>query len=185
MPAMVGYLNHWATAAPPFFSSSYTPVTGVPQGSILNTLIFFIYVNDIHPNINDDTVACYADDIAIWYSGREIDISEKKLQLSLNEILKWAQSLILKINVEKTTVCVFTADRKHRSQMDPQSYIEGKLKERTTYQKYLFIILDAEVRFAEHIKTCASRALKKLKIIKSHCSTDWGASPKTLKTTYT
>ncbi|GFW44616.1 endonuclease-reverse transcriptase [Trichonephila clavipes] len=32
------------------------------------------------------------------------------------------------INAEKTTVCVLTTGRKHRSQMDPQLYIESIVK---------------------------------------------------------
>ncbi|GFY67415.1 hypothetical protein TNIN_440671 [Trichonephila inaurata madagascariensis] len=93
-------------------SKSRKILTSVPQGSVLGPFLFLLYVNDIHTIINKDTkVACYADDIAIWTSDREIDISEKKLQHSLNGILKRTQSLKLKINVEKTTNCLCLYNR--------------------------------------------------------------------------
>ncbi|GFS49454.1 reverse transcriptase domain-containing protein [Nephila pilipes] len=41
------------------------------------------------------------------------------------------------------------------------------------------------LRFTKHLENCSNRALKKLRILNSLCGTNWGTTPKTLKTTYT
>ena len=50
--------------------------------------------------------------------------------------------------------------------------------------KYLRGALNVEVHFIKHIENNSKRALKKLRILKSHCVTNWRTNPKTLKKTY-
>ena len=49
-------------------SSSPLPVdSGVPQGSILGSLLFVLFINDIYTCVSDGTnIALYADDTKIW-----------------------------------------------------------------------------------------------------------------------
>ncbi|GFY34429.1 probable RNA-directed DNA polymerase from transposon BS [Trichonephila clavipes] len=76
---------------------------GVPQGSVLNLLLFLIFMNTIHHHIHPDTkVACYADDIAVWHSHNDITESEKTLNTTLKGIAEWADNLKLTINADKT-----------------------------------------------------------------------------------
>ena len=104
----------------------------VPQGSVLSPLLFLLHVNDIHPNLEIGTkVACFADNVEIWHSDRDIINSERALQKSLDGIFKWTQDLKLKINVEKTTLSVFSTDRKHWNLFDPELNIDGKHCENT------------------------------------------------------
>ena len=48
-------------------TSSEKPVSpGVPQGSILGPILFFLYVNDRPDAVQNSTVACFADDTKIF-----------------------------------------------------------------------------------------------------------------------
>ncbi|GFS54406.1 RNase H domain-containing protein [Trichonephila clavipes] len=70
-------------------------------------------MNTIHPHIHPDTkIACYADDIALRHTHRDIAVSEKALNKTLKGIAAWAKDLKLTINADKTNYCIFSTDRR-------------------------------------------------------------------------
>ena len=71
--------------------SENMPVTsGVPQDSILGTLLFVLFINDMFDCISDKTsIALYVDDTKIW---REIIVWDDHLALQndIENLLRWA-----------------------------------------------------------------------------------------------
>ncbi|GIX87110.1 probable RNA-directed DNA polymerase from transposon X-element [Caerostris extrusa] len=148
-------------------SKSHRLWAGVPQGSVLSPLLFPIYMNTIHSHIHSDTrIACYANDIAIWHTHRDITTSQKALNVTLKNIAIWAKDLKLYIKADKTNYLVFSTDRKHRSIFNLDIKINDSPIKRIEFSTYLGITMDNELRFTRHIKHTANKALRKLSILR-------------------
>ena len=78
--------------------SEHMPVaSGVPQGSILGTLLFVMFINDTFDCISDKTnIALYADDTKIW---REIIVWDDHLALQndIDNLLRWANCKVVSV----------------------------------------------------------------------------------------
>ncbi|GFX01383.1 reverse transcriptase domain-containing protein [Trichonephila clavipes] len=95
-------------------------------------------MNTIHSHIHPDTkISCYADDIALWHTHREIAVSEKALNKTLKGIAAWAKDLKLTINADKTNYCIFSTDRWHRGTFNADIKIEDYNIKRVTFPTYL------------------------------------------------
>ena len=83
-------------------SSDWLPVTsGVPQGSILGSLLFLVYVNDV-PSciINNSNIALFADDSKL-YRAMDINYDHNLLQADLDCLHTWSLSSGLDFNARK------------------------------------------------------------------------------------
>ncbi|KAH9590904.1 hypothetical protein MS3_00003399 [Schistosoma haematobium] len=83
--------------------SIWRPVlSGVPQGSVLGSLLFIMYVNDL-TSIVQSPMLLYADDVKIW---RVItgDKDAFTLQADLNNMINWSKEWLMPIDAEK---CVY------------------------------------------------------------------------------
>ena len=78
------------------FSDSFSPTAGVPQGSVIAPILFLIYVSGL-PQITAQ-ISQFADNFALYYRSRYPKLIEKHLQLSLNSLINWCDSLKIKIN---------------------------------------------------------------------------------------
>lgn len=120
---------------------------GVPQGSVLGPILFLLYTSDI-PELENHTMATFADDTAILAVGRTNEESTEKLQIGINKICEWTTKWRIKLNESKSVHIDFTNKKVEHIPI----IINQKIVPYANTAKYLGMTLDAKLRWKEHIK---------------------------------
>ena len=82
-------------------------VYGVPQGSILRSLLFLLYINDLSPALKLFDPIVFADDTNLFYSGKDIHSLFNNVNNDLSNISHWFNSSKSSLNADKTKFTLF------------------------------------------------------------------------------
>ena len=92
-----------------FFSNKINPKAGVPQGLVLSSLLFLIYVNDFPtPHHQQSSLSQFADDTAQRAFSLNIHIAATLLQQHLLKLATWCAKWRIQLNPDKTKVIIFS-----------------------------------------------------------------------------
>jgi hypothetical protein len=69
------------------YSTPISPPTGLPQGAVLSTILFTLYIADI-PHPPDTQLALYADDIAILSQSWRPETITRRLNSTMSQLLR-------------------------------------------------------------------------------------------------
>ena len=95
-----------------FHSEKKTTVCGVLKGSILGSLLFLLYINDIVNVSNNLYPLSYASDTNTFISGKYIDKLVNIMNVELKKIVTRLNVNQLKLNVKMTQFMLFSSGRK-------------------------------------------------------------------------
>ena len=88
-------------------STTKTIRCGVPHGSILGPLLFFIYINDLYHVCSNCTPILFAGDTNLFLNGTDIEHMQSILNTALAHISQWLIANKLSLNVKKTRYMFF------------------------------------------------------------------------------
>ena len=147
-------------------SSWSSVLAGVPQGSILGPLLFLIYINDLPENLQS-TVKLFADDISLFSTIYEPNISASQLESDLKKISHWAWKWKMNFNRDLSKQAhevIFS--RKTAKVSHPSITFNTAPVARKACQKHLGLYLDEKLNFHDHINAKILKANKGIGIIK-------------------
>ena len=86
-------------------------VNGIPQGSILEPLLFLLYINDLPDNLGKSTPFLYADDTQISSFSDNYDTLVENLNCDLHNIHNWLSDNKLQHHLKKCKVMFIGSPR--------------------------------------------------------------------------
>ena len=131
---------------------------GIPQGSILEPLLFLLYINDISKSLKYVTLSMYADDTEIYESSKHSDELVANLNCDLENVRKWMLQNRLQIHPTKTKyMCIGSSyNIKHKISSNP-ILIDNIPVPRTGTYACLGVSLDERLTWEKHIDTICAK----------------------------
>ena len=135
-------------------SSEKVPViNGVPQGSVLGPVLFFIFINDLPDNLNS-RARMFADDCIVY---REIKSNKDQLTLQedLDTLAAWKQKWGMDFHPQK---CIVLRVRQAKSPMTFSYRLKGTVLAEEATSKYLGVDLQNNLSWNQHVSRVTKKA---------------------------
>ena len=139
-------------------TSQYSVVlSGVPQGSVLGPLLFFIYVDDLAriPLSASCEAVLYADDLLLFHPIHGME-DFHYLQHDISAIEGWVSSNYLTFNSAKCKYMIVS--RKANPSSPARLSLGNSNLEKVECFKYLGLLLSSNLSFSQHIASICTKA---------------------------
>ena len=141
-------------------ASDPVPVlSGVPQGSVLGPVLFFIFINDLPENIRS-SIRLFADD-CVLYRNIKSSMDCQILQDDLNSLAQWETDWQMKSNVTKCHSMRVTRHPPDKHIQFDYTLHQQRLKQ-VQSAKYLGITITDVLDWGQHISEISTKATKGL-----------------------
>ena len=128
--------------------------SGVPQGTVLGPILFILYINNLPEVLKYCAIKIFADDSKLIKS-IENEQDRKMLIEDLNAVIKWADANKMELNETKF---MLLQHGKNEEMKIPYKVNEDLTLESSEYAKDLGVLVDAELKWNQHIATATASA---------------------------
>lgn len=137
------------------YSNTYDCNTiGIPQGSVVGSLFFILYVNDLFNLPFIGKIVLYCDDITLVYVSGDAKRLEEQINYDLQLLNNWLNYNKLTINMEKIKYMVMSENRKFFN-VSLKLTVNDQDIERVRTQKYLGIRIQHNFSWNQEISHVA------------------------------
>ena len=109
--------------------------TGVLQGSVLRTLLFLIYINDLHKCIKYSKIYHFVDDTSIIQSHSSMQILSKHINKDLSNLSNWLKTNKFKIDGKRLIPTLVKKHATIQNHLQPAKTIQNHPKPTKTTHK--------------------------------------------------
>ena len=136
---------------------------GLLQGSVLDPLLFSIYINDTVHNVECD-IKLYVDDTSLFMTVRDVNKAALELSRDLSKINLWAWHWKMNFSADEAEEVVFSFKR------EKSIHLILKLGDETistkSEHKHLGLILDAKLNFKSRTREAIVKARRGICLLK-------------------
>lgn len=135
------------------------PQAGLPQGSPLSPILYLFFNADLVQRRIDSNrgAIAFVDDFTAWVSGPTAHSNRKEIESIIKDALDWERRSGATFEASKTAIIHFTR-KDYKSDSEPFT-IKGQSVQPKHHVKILGVIMDAGLKYKEHIARAASKGL--------------------------
>ena len=150
---------------------------GIPQGSVLASLLFNIYTCDLPSMIS--TKFAYADDLALLHSSGNWKDLEGTLSQDMSTLSAYLQTWRLKLSHTKTVTAAFHLNNRE-AKRKLKVYNNDRLLPFCPNLNYLGVKLDRSLTFRHHLVSLRKKLSSHVTLLRRLVGSGWGADAQTL-----
>ena len=135
----------------------------VPQGSILDPLLFLVYITDLCIVCKSTEPVLFADDTNLFSSGSNASSLQDGVNNDLAIIAEWLKVNKVSLNIKKTHFMCFSAKNKPSPCISLQ--IDGEALAEVNKSKFLGVIIDNKLSWKDHISFVCRKVARGIGVI--------------------
>ena len=141
------------------FQSNVSDIYAVYHKTVLGSLLFPTYIDDLHIALRHNKVLLYGDDTNLLNVNESPKKLNKYLNLDLKSLTNWLNENRISLNTSKTELVIFKSRRKHLN-FDLKLKLNPKRLYPTDSVKYLGVkMLDGKLTCKVHINDIATKLI--------------------------